>query len=127
MKPNFMQTCYNQFVTPETREFIRLNVSVANRIYDILEERGMSQKDFANLMGKKEPEVSRWLSGTHNFTMETIARINYALGENVLEVPQKPMYIFIRLDKHKQSVLPTNRKESNRQYNPSYSYEICRQ
>lgn len=126
MKPNFMQTCYNQFVTPETREFIRLNVSVANRIYDILEERGMSQKDFAKLMGKTEAEVSRWLSGTHNFTMETIARINYALGENVLEVPQKPMFIFVRLDRSKQSMLPINKKESNRQYNPSNSYEISR-
>lgn len=126
MKPNFMQTCYNQFVTPETREFIRLNVSVANRIYDILEERGMSQKDFAKLMGKTEAEVSRWLSGTHNFTMETIARINYALGENVLEVPQKPMFIFVRLDRSKPSMLPINKKESNRQYNPSNSYEISR-
>ena len=37
-----------------------------NRIYDILESKGMSQKDFARLMGKTETEVSRWLSGTHN-------------------------------------------------------------
>lgn len=126
MKPNFMQKCYDQFITPQTREFIRLNVSVANRIYDILDERGMSQKDFAKLTGKTEAEVSRWLSGTHNFTMETIARINYALGENVLEVPQKPMYIFFRLDQGMQNVLPANKKDSNYQYNTSYSYEINR-
>ena len=37
-----------------------------NRIYDILESKGMSQKDFARLMGKTETEVSRWLSVTHN-------------------------------------------------------------
>lgn len=126
MKPDLMQQCYDKFVTPEKQEFIKLNVDVANRIYEILDERGLSQRDFAKMMGKTEAEVSRWLSGTHNFTMATIARINYTFGENVLEVPQKPMYIFFRLDQGVQSVLPINKRESNYQYNSRYSYEITR-
>jgi transcriptional regulator with XRE-family HTH domain len=51
---------------------MELSVAIANHIYEILEARGMSQKDFAKLMGKTETEVSRWLSGTHNLTMATI-------------------------------------------------------
>ena len=47
-------------------------------------ERGMSQKDFAQLMRKTETEVSRWLSGTHNLTMATICRISAALGEDII-------------------------------------------
>lgn len=97
MKPDFMQQCYDRFVTPEKQEFIKLNVEIANRIYDILEERGLSQRDFARMMGKTEAEVSRWLSGTHNFTMATIAAINVALNENVLVVPEKEQYQFVSL------------------------------
>lgn len=110
MKPNFMQKCYDQFITPQTREFIRLNVSVANRIYDILDERGMSQKDFAKLMGKTEAEVSRWLSGTHNFTMETIARINVNLKEDVLSVPEKQQFWYIPITAHDSVILARGRK-----------------
>ena len=63
---------------------MELSVSIANRIYEILEEKGMSQKEFALLMGKTETEVSRWLSGTHNMTMSTIAKISTALGEDII-------------------------------------------
>lgn len=126
MKTDFMKKCYDQFVTPQARELIRLNVGVANRIYEILEERGMTQKDFANQMGKSEAKVSRWLSGTHNFTTPTIANINAVLGENVLEVPQKPTYVFIPLPRTERETLPANPEESNRKYQSSYCYEINR-
>ncbi len=65
---------------------MELSVAIANRIYDILEEKGMTQKDFARLMGKTETEVSRWLSGTHNLTLATLCKISIALGENILSV-----------------------------------------
>ena len=58
----------------------------ANRMYDILESRGMTQKDFARLMGKSETEVSRWLSGTHNLTLATLSKISVALGANIIGV-----------------------------------------
>ena len=65
---------------------MELSVAIANRIYEILEARGMSQKDFAKLMGKTETEVSRWLSGTHNLTMATICKISAALDAEVVKV-----------------------------------------
>ena len=42
---------------------MELSVAISNRIYDILDAKGMSQKEFAQLMGKTETEASRWLSG----------------------------------------------------------------
>ncbi len=63
---------------------MELSVSMANRIYSILKQRGLSQKDFASLMGKTETEVSRWLSGTHNLTISTIAKITSVLGEDII-------------------------------------------
>ena len=37
------------------------------------------------VMGKTETEVSRWLSGTHNFTIATIAKITKVLGEAIIQ------------------------------------------
>lgn len=65
-----------------------MSVAIANRIYDILEEKGMSQRDFTRLMGKSENEVCRWLSGTHNLTMATLCKIATALGHDIITVPE---------------------------------------
>lgn len=73
-------------ISPEMRIQMELSVSIANRIYDILEERGLTQKEFARMLGKTETEVSRWLSGTHNLTLATIAKITAILGEEIISV-----------------------------------------
>ena len=75
-----------QTMTPEMKNQMELSVSIANRIYEILEEKGMSQKDLAIALGKTETEVSRWLSGTHNLTIATIAKISVALGQDIIQV-----------------------------------------
>ena len=65
---------------------MELTVSIANRIYEILEARGLTQKEFARMLGKTETEVSRWLSGTHNLTLATIAKITAVLGEDIVAI-----------------------------------------
>ena len=65
---------------------MELSVAIANRIYDILEKKGLSQKDFARMIGKSETEVCRWLSGTHNLTLATLCKISVNLGERIIEV-----------------------------------------
>ena len=65
---------------------IDLSFAISDKIAGILEERGMSQKDFARLVGKTESEVSRWLGGTHNFTLKTIAKISSVLGCNIISI-----------------------------------------
>ena len=87
MKTNRIMDEIRETISPEMKMQMELSVAIANRIYEILEEKGMSQKDFARLMGKTETEVSRWLSGTHNLTLATLCKISIALGENLLEVP----------------------------------------
>lgn len=47
--------------------------AIADKIAARLKELGLSQKDFALMVGKTQAEVSRWLSGTHNFTIRTLA------------------------------------------------------
>lgn len=64
-----------------------LSFAIADKIYAILKRKGMSQKEFAKKMNKTEAEVSRWLSGTHNFTIKTIAKITSVLGEDIIVIP----------------------------------------
>lgn len=65
---------------------VNLSMSVSDKIADILEGRGITQKDFAKGMGRSEAEVSRWLGGTHNFTLSTIAKISAYLGEDIIHI-----------------------------------------
>ena len=78
-----MEEC-RKLVTPEIQKQVDLCVAIANRVYDLLEERGMSQRDLARALGKTETEVSRWLSGTHNLTIATIAKMATVLGDDII-------------------------------------------
>lgn len=84
-------------VAPETREEVRLNIDIANRIYDLLKTKKMTQREFAALMGKRESEISRWLTGSHGFTTTTLAKIAAVLGEPVVEVKKEPQtkYVYV--------------------------------
>ncbi|SHN29123.1 helix-turn-helix transcriptional regulator [Chitinophaga sp. CF418] len=65
-----------------------MSLDVADRIHAILEEKGMSHKELAQALGKSESEISKWMRGTHNFTFETIAKINMALGAKLIYIPK---------------------------------------
>jgi len=76
--------CVEQ-VPSDVKLFVDLSFSVADRIDAALKERGMTQKQLAQAMGKTENEVSRWVGGTHNFTLKTIAKISAVLHVNLLK------------------------------------------
>lgn len=84
-------------VAPEVREEVRLNMDIANRIYDLLKKKGMTQREFSSLMGKRESEISRWLTGSHGFTTTSLAKMAAVLGEPVVEVKKEPQtkYVFV--------------------------------
>ena len=87
-KANNLFEKYLERVDPEIRNEVNLNIDIANRIYDLIKKKGMTQREFAALMGKRESEVSRWLSGTRGFTTNTLAKISAVLGEPVVKVPE---------------------------------------
>lgn len=73
-------------IPAEMKKQVDMSWAIADKIDSLLKERGLSQKEFAHLMGKTEPEVSRWVGGTHNFTLRTLAKISTVLGEDVIKV-----------------------------------------
>lgn len=71
-------------VAPEIRIVGRLLLDISDQIHEYLTEKGMTQRELAQRLGKKEAEISKWMSGTHNFTMLTIAKISAVLERPIL-------------------------------------------
>ena len=81
-------------MNPETRELVALSFRIVDRIHDIQEEKGLNQKDLAIKLGKSEAEISKWMRGTHNFTIDTLVSIEDALDAHIVEVYHSPAYEF---------------------------------
>ena len=73
-------------IPEETSRHHELLVDIGERIEEILKRKGWTQSDLAKAMSKRESEISKWLGGGHNFTIATIAKIEVALGEDILSV-----------------------------------------
>lgn len=71
-----------QQVTPERTAFIKMSVEITKRIQELMKARGLSQNDLAKALDKSPSEISKWLSGMHNFTLRSIAKL-----ETVLDAP----------------------------------------
>lgn len=76
-------------IPEETKAEFELSFAIADRIAYLLESKGMTQRDLAQKMGKRESEVSKWLTGRHNFTTNTIARISIALEAPIITINSK--------------------------------------
>ncbi len=65
---------------------VRIKMQLAARIDDLIIESGLNKSEFASKMDKNPSEISKWLSGTHNFTIDTLVEISKALNINVEEL-----------------------------------------
>lgn len=73
-------------ISAEVRKRVDFSFQIVDRIQDLLDERGLRQKDLALMLNKNESEISKWMRGTHNFTIDTILNIEKVLGSPILEV-----------------------------------------
>ena len=73
-------------ITPEERAEARLSFQISNRLDTLMNERGLSKKQFADAIGKRPSEITRWLSGEHNFTISTLAMLSSFFGQPIVTV-----------------------------------------
>lgn len=85
---NLFLDCLND-VPKDISIEVDLSFDIASKIDTLLAERGLSQKEFAEMMGKRESEVSKWLKGTHNFTLRTLAKISAILDSPIIQVAKQ--------------------------------------
>ncbi len=74
-------------IPKEKEKYIKISMDLAAQIKKYLDDAGMSQKDLADKLGKKESEISKWLSGTHNFTVRTLAKIETVFDKDLFKIP----------------------------------------
>ena len=95
MKSKVLQKLLDK-IPPVTKRFYRLSGDAVDQIYTYLDEKGWDQKTLAEKLDKSESEISKLLSGKHNFTLESLAKIEDALQEDIFIVPN-------HIDKHQRT------------------------
>lgn len=83
-RPSATLTKIISSISDEDKRRTRDRMLIAVKIADALEAKNLSQKAFAKLMGKNESEISEWLSGNRNFTVDTLSDISNCLGIHLL-------------------------------------------
>ena len=73
-------------VPAEQKKQFEYSNEISDRLDAILKERGISQRGLARMTGKRPSEVTRWLSGQHNFTLATIAKLSVVLDFDFIVV-----------------------------------------
>ena len=73
-------------ITPEERAEARLSFQISNRLDFLMQEKGLSKKQLADAIGKRPSEITRWLSGEHNFTISTLAMLSSVFGQPIITV-----------------------------------------
>ena len=74
-------------VPAEINAEMDLSFAIATRLDALIKGKGLSKKEFAEAIGKRPSEVTKWLSGQHNFTLRTLAMLSTFFGETLVVVP----------------------------------------
>lgn len=105
-KNNIINDWLQEKGSPEIAKLVEKNLAIANKIYEMLQDRGLKPVDLARLLHKKPSEISKWLTGTHTFTTKTITKIETVLGDDIIHVEQKRVYfkVMVTADKDLENI-----------------------
>ena len=77
-------------ISPEKEEKIRKRMLLAARIDKGIKAKGWKKKDLAEALNKRRSEITRWLSGTHNFNSDTLFDIERVLNIGLVTLNDVP-------------------------------------
>lgn len=70
-------------ITPKQQARTDNKMMLAASIADVMEAKGWNNKQLKEALGKTNTlEITRWLSGTHNFTVDTLTDLSRVLDRN---------------------------------------------
>ncbi len=69
----------------DNKDWLRYSQRIAMMMLDKMEELGLSQKLLAQKLGCSQQYISKVLKGSENLSIETISKIEKALGLPILE------------------------------------------
>ena len=65
---------------------LEMSLHISDKIDLYLKQNNMNQKDLAQKMNKHPSEISKWMRGTHNFTIYTLYDIAKILNVEVTDL-----------------------------------------
>lgn len=90
----------------------RNRMLIAAKIADAMHNNKMNQKQLAQKMGKTESEISEWLSGDRNFTVDTLTEIGHILGVSLFNTNTTQYSYTAKIEKTA-LVIPINYSKQN--------------
>ena len=87
MKTAFKE--YNEIVASIPKEIdaeVNMEMALSDRIYSLMQARGLTKAELARALGKRPCEITKWLSGQHNFTLRTISMLSTFFEESLIRI-----------------------------------------
>lgn len=118
-------------ISPKEEKRVKSKMLLAAKIEDAMKAKGWNRTKLLEATGQKNASVAtKWFSGTHNFTHDTLVDIQEALGINLLNIGEANEEIVVKYNVIVQSS-PDGHKQNNDQKtdtlsNPQSSSQILR-
>lgn len=68
------------------RNEVDLSFQISDRIDELMHQRGLTKKQLADALGRRPSEITKWLSGQHNFTIATLGMLSAFFGQPIVTV-----------------------------------------
>ena len=87
-----MKTAFEEYdrvvgsIPKEVNVEVEMEMALSDRIYNLMTAKGLSEAEFARAVGKRPREITKWLSGQHNFSVRTLAMLSSFFGESLIAV-----------------------------------------
>ena len=85
MRDNLLDELFEEIQGSKELKRTEKRMLLAQKIDQGMKEKGWTKSQFAEKIGEKPNVITRWLSGTHNFTSDTLSDIEDVLGINLLD------------------------------------------
>jgi ribosome-binding protein aMBF1 (putative translation factor) len=72
-------------ISKEELDITEGKMKLAIKIAEAIKASGLNKSQFAKKINKNNSEISKWLSGTHNFTTETLLLLENELAIKLLD------------------------------------------
>ncbi|HZH71456.1 MAG TPA: helix-turn-helix transcriptional regulator [Mariniphaga sp.] len=117
----------------ENKIFVKKNLAISEQVDVLRKEKGWSQKELAKNLGKTESEISRMLSGLHNITLKSVAKLEAVLDADIITTPLEAckkyknteyvtLKIYVPIKIREEDTVPVDyAEESNIKYQKTYS------
>jgi hypothetical protein len=84
-------------ISPKEEKRIRQKMLLAAKIEDAMKAKGWNKTKLLKEMGQKNPSIAtKWFSGTHNFTTDTLLDLQGVLGIKLINIEEVSEEVVIK-------------------------------